>query len=113
MNKNGMSAGFAFFQVGGVGMEVGRNGRAAIIAACTSIAAPSIERVRSNCMVTFVEPIALVEFIESNPAMVLNCRSSGVATAEAMVSALAPGRVAVTVMVGKSTAGRSLTGSKK
>ena len=32
--------------------------------------------------------------------MVVNCRSSGVATAEAMVSGLAPGRLAETVMVG-------------
>ena len=37
--------------------------------------------------------------------------SSGVATEEAIVSALAPARLALTVMVGKSTVGRSLTGS--
>ena len=35
------------------------------------------------------------------PAMVENCFSSGVATAEAIVSGLAPGRLAVTWMVGK------------
>ena len=45
--------------------------------------------------------------------MVENCFSSGVATAEAMVSGLAPGRVALTRMVGKSTLGRSLTGSSR
>ena len=56
-------------------------------------------------------PSALVDVIESMPAMVENCLSSGVATAEAMVSGLAPGRLAVTWMVGKSTLGRSLTGS--
>ena len=43
--------------------------------------------------------------------MVANCFSSGSATADAMVSGLAPGRPACTWMVGKSTVGRSLTGS--
>ena len=42
--------------------------------------------------------------------MVENCDSSGVATALAMVSGSAPGRLAETLMVGKSTAGNSLTG---
>jgi hypothetical protein len=56
-------------------------------------------------------PSALVDVIESMPAIVVNCRSSGVATAEAIVSGLAPGNDAVTWMVGKSTLGRSLTGS--
>ncbi len=39
------------------------------------------------------------------PAIVENCRSSGVATADAMVSGLAPGRLAATWMTGKSTLG--------
>ena len=39
------------------------------------------------------------------PAIVENCFSSSVATAEAMVSGLAPGSSAVTWMVGKSTFG--------
>ena len=39
-----------------------------------------------------------------------NCRSSGVATDEAMVSGLAPGRLRRTVMVGKSTCGNGATG---
>ena len=43
--------------------------------------------------------------------MVENWRSSGVATDAAIVSGLAPGSVALTWMVGKSTAGRSETGS--
>ena len=47
------------------------------------------------------------------PAMVENCFSSGVATAEAMVSGLAPGRLAVIWMVGKSMLGRSLTGRSR
>ncbi len=45
--------------------------------------------------------------------MVENWFSSGVATADAMVSGLAPGRLAVTSSVGKSTFGRSLTGSER
>ena len=49
--------------------------------------------------------------MESRPAMVEKFFSSGVATPEAIVSGLAPGRLALTVMVGKSTVGRSLTGS--
>ena len=55
----------------------------------------------------------LVEFMLSRPAIVVNCRSSGVATAEAIVSGLAPGSAAVTWIVGKSTFGRSDTGSKR
>ena len=47
------------------------------------------------------------------PAMVENCFSSTVATADAMVSGLAPGSSALTWMVGKSTLGRVLTGSRK
>ena len=45
------------------------------------------------------------------PAIWLNCRSSGVATDAAMISALAPGRPACTLMVGKSTCGSGDTGS--
>ncbi len=45
------------------------------------------------------------------PAMWPNCRSSGVATDEAMISALAPGRLAETEIVGKSTCGSGETGS--
>jgi hypothetical protein len=81
------------------------------MAACTSCAAASMSRSRWNWIVMLVEPIALLEVMLSMPAMVENCFSSGVATAEAMVSGLAPGRLAETEMVGKSTLGRSLTGS--
>ena len=37
-----------------------------------------------------------VDVIEESPAIVENCRSSGVATAAAIVSALAPGKDALT-----------------
>ena len=43
--------------------------------------------------------------------MAANCCSSGVATLVAMVSGLAPGKFAVTVMVGKSVSGSDATGS--
>ena len=61
----------------------------------------------------FVLPCELVELIELRPAIVANCFSSGSATADAIVSGLAPGRPAFTWMVGKSTVGRSLTGSSR
>ncbi len=54
----------------------------------------------------------MVDVIESRPEMFENWFSSGVATADAMVSGLAPGRLAVTSSVGKSTFGRSLTGQR-
>src|SRR5579862_814954 len=64
-------------------------------------------------MVMLVAPITLLEVMESMPAMVANCRSSGVATEAAMFSGLAPGSDACTWSVGKSTLGRSLTGSER
>jgi len=57
-------------------------------------------RSRANCSVIEVDPCVLVEVIDSMPAMVVNCFSSGVATAEAIVSGLAPGRFAFTEMTG-------------
>ena len=51
-------------------------------------------------MVMEVDPWPLTEVIESMPAMVENCFSSTVATAEAIVSGAAPGNSAVTWMVG-------------
>ncbi len=62
-------------------------------------------------MVMEVEPCVLDDVIEETPAMMENWLSSGVATAEAMVSGSAPGRLADTRMVGKSTFGNSLIGS--
>jgi len=83
------------------------------IAACTSCAAASMLRSRVNWSVMLVLPRLDEEVIWSMPAIVENCFSSGVATAEAMVSGLAPGRLALTVMVGKSTFGRLLTASSR
>src|SRR5438105_15777236 len=81
-----------------------------VMAACTSTAAPSSLRLRSNSSVIWVFPSELEDVIEARPAMAENEFSSGVATAAAMVSGLAPGRLAVTRSVGRSTFGRSLTG---
>ena len=68
-------------------------------------------RLRSNSSVIWVLPSVLSEVIEVMPAMVENWRSSGAATETAMVSALAPGYCAVTVMVGTSMRGMAAIGS--
>jgi hypothetical protein len=72
-----------------------------------------MSRLRSNCKVMLVEPRELDEVISLTPAMRPNWRSSGVATAEAMVSGLAPGRLAETCRVGNSTCGSGETGSSR
>ena len=69
-----------------------------------------MSRLRSNCMVMLVEPVPELEVIWFTPAMRVNWRSSGVATAEAMVSGSAPGRDAPTEMTGYSTSGSEETG---
>src|SRR5579862_6299700 len=107
------SAGFTFRSVGGVGSDEGSWRAAAAIADCTSCAAASMLRSSENCSVIDVLPLVDVDVIESMPAMVENCFSSGVATADAMVSALAPGSCAETWIVGKSTFGSALTGSSR
>ena len=64
-------------------------------------------------MVIDVVPSDDDDVSEVMPAMVDNCRSIGEATDAAMVSGLAPGRVAVMLMVGKSTAGSAATASSR
>src|ERR1051325_373560 len=96
----GLSEGFDLRRLGGLGMPGGSCGSAAEIAVCTSCAAASMLRLRLNCKVIDVEPCEFVELIESMPAMPENCLSSGVATDAAMVSGLAPGRPALTLIVG-------------
>src|SRR5262245_16399959 len=61
-------------------------------------------------MVMLVNPRVLAEFIVATPSIVENSRSSGVAIDAAIVSAEAPGRLAETSTVGKSTFGSGLTG---
>src|SRR6266581_9398777 len=100
MKRIGLSAGFTLRRLGGVGISGGSGGRAAEIAVCTSCAAASMLRLKLNCRVIEVEPCEFVELIESIPAIPENCRSSGVATDAAMVSGLAPGKLALTLTVG-------------
>src|SRR5262249_21502173 len=69
-----------------------------------------MSRVRSNCSTICAEPTELFDVISVTPAMRVNCFSSGVATAAAITSGLAPGRLALTKMVGKSTSGSADTG---
>src|SRR4029077_16116067 len=107
----GESAGFTFWKVGGVGICGGSWPPAAVIAACTSNAAPSRLRLRLNWIVMLVSPREFVDVLRHMPAIGENCFSSGVATEEAIVSGLAPGSEALTKIVGKSTFGKSLTGS--
>src|ERR1039458_8127278 len=73
--------------------------------------AVSMLRFRSNCRLILVDPRLLDEVISVTDAMRVNWRSSGVATDEAMVSGLAPGKPACTEIVGKSTCGRGDTGN--
>src|SRR5689334_5337931 len=94
-------------------MSAGSWLRAALMAACTSRAAALMSGLRSNWRVMFVLPRPLVEVIWVTPAMRPNWRSRGVATAEAMVSGLAPGNPDPTEIVGKSTCGSGATGKKR
>ena len=57
-------------------------------------------RAWSNSSVTLVLPKVLVELITAKPGMVWNCFSSGSATEVAMVSGLAPGKLAKTLITG-------------
>ena len=109
----GKSAGLDFRKEGGLGRSGGSRRAADEMADWTSRAAASISRVRANWIVMLVRPRELDEVMVSMPGMVLNAFSRGVATVEAMVSGLAPGRLAETEMVGKSTLGKSLTGRRQ
>src|SRR5262245_30852193 len=62
-------------------------------------------------MVMLLLPATLTDVIESTPEISENCFSRGVATEDAMVWASLPVRVALTLIVGKSTLGSSLTGN--
>src|SRR5271157_88672 len=83
------------------------------MAAWTSRAAPLISRFKSNCRVMLVVPRLLDDVISVMPAILPNWRSNGVATEEAMISGLAPGKLAPTEIVGKSTCGSGETGNSR
>ncbi len=72
-------------------MPAGSSGITSESAVWTSTTALSIERPRSNCSVTLLLPVLLCEVIESMPAIVVSCRSIGLATAAAIVPGSPPG----------------------
>src|SRR5437016_9119152 len=98
-------AGFTLRQLGFVGRFAGNCPRAALIAACTSRAAESTLRSRSNCIVILDPPVLLNDVISVIPAIRPKLLSSGAVTADAIVSGAAPGRLANTLIVGYSTCG--------
>src|SRR5215510_5744264 len=111
IRKMEASAGFTLRNDGGVLIVGGSWRRAREMADCTSCAAASMSRSSENCIVIWEAPTMLVEDMLSMPAMSENSFSSGNATAEAIVSGLAPGSAADTWIVGKSTLGSAETGS--
>src|SRR5215831_529173 len=111
MMKIGVSAELTFRKIGGFGRFFDNCPAAALIAAWMSWAAASILRLRSNCTMMLAKPRALVDVIWVTPEICANWRSNGVETEDAIVSGLAPGRVAETRMVGKSTWGSWEIGS--
>ena len=113
MNKTAKSDGLTLRKLGGIVISIGNRRCAMVSAVCTSRAAASMLRLRSNWITIDVVPCEEVDDIEEIPAMVESWRSIGPATDAAMVSALAPGRVADTAMVGKSTLGSAETGSRR
>src|SRR5436305_15337865 len=96
----GASAGLTLRYDGGVVISTGRLREARKSAACTSTAALSMSRSWLNSSVTCVWPSVDDELITSTSEMVANCFSSGVATADAMFSGLAPGSWADAEVVG-------------
>ena len=106
----GAADGLALRNVGSVGRSPGRSLSAALSAACTSRAAPSMLRLRSNCTVMRDWPSEVTEVSSVTPEISPSLRSSGAATVAAMMLGSAPGRLAVTKMVGNSTFGRLATG---
>ena len=96
----GVSAGLLLLYVGGAGSVRGSRLEEALIAACTSCSAASMLRSSENWSVICELPKLEMEVIWVSDGICPNWRSSGVVTAEAIVSALAPGSVVDTWMVG-------------
>src|SRR4029078_8783097 len=70
-------------------------------------------RLRANWSVIALVPCDELDDIDEMPAIVDSWRSMMPATEAAMVSALAPGKVAFTAMVVKSTRGSAETGNRR
>src|SRR3979490_870289 len=113
MNTIGDSPGLTLRKLGGTVISIGSRRWATVKAVCTSRAAPSMLRLRLNKMTIWVRPSVETDVIELMPEIVDICRSIGAATAIAMFSAPAPGKVAGTWMVGKATHGRGATESRR
>src|SRR5689334_15468311 len=99
-DRIGVSAGLLLLYVGGAGSVRGRRFDAALIAAWTSCSAASMLRSRLNWSVICDCPKLETLVICVSDGIWPNWRSSGVVTAEAIVSALAPGRRVETRIVG-------------
>ncbi len=100
ISSTGASAGLTLRYDGGTVMSCGSSRCARSRAACTSTDAASMSRSWSNSSVSEVAPSVLVELTICSPGMVANCFSSGSATEVAIVSGLAPGSAAETLMTG-------------
>src|ERR1051325_7204697 len=109
----GASAGLILRNVGVFGRLIGKSLAAALIAACTSRAARSTLRFRSNCNVIEHSTSVLTEVISVTPEICPNRRSKGAATEDATVAGSAPGNEAEIEMTGKSTRGNAATGRKR
>src|SRR4051794_17649579 len=99
----GASAGFIFRYVGGPGRLIGKSPAAALMAACTSRAARSTLRFKSNWMLMEVPPRVLTEVSSDTPEICAIRFSNGAAREEATVAGSAPGNEADTMIIGKST----------
>src|SRR3954452_6266356 len=93
-NSTGKSAGFTLRKLGGIVISIGNRRCAIVNAVCTSSAAASMLRFRSNWIVITLDPCEEIEDIEETPGTVESWRSMTPATDDAIVSALAPGNVA-------------------
>ena len=96
MINTGASAGLTLRYDGGLVISIGKRLWARNKAACTSTAALSMSRLLLNSSVTLVLPKVLVELMTLMPSIVENSFSKGRATADAMFSGLAPGKLALT-----------------
>ena len=70
MNRIAKSDGLTFRKLGGIVISIGSRRCAMVSAVCTSSAAASMLRLRSNWMVIAVVPCDEVEDIDEMPAMV-------------------------------------------
>ena len=107
----GNPLGFALKNLGGCGRVSGSIGPAVLIAACTAPAAASISVSKPNSRVIREAWLILDDVISAKPEIRPSRRSSGEVNAGAIVSALAPGRKASTVIVGRSSKGNDAIGS--